>query len=46
MTKEKFQFLEGKQILDAIVAAYESLHIIKLKKIKALILKLDLIKSL
>jgi hypothetical protein len=38
-------FLKGRQIIDAIGTAQEVLHNIKLKKIQALILKLDLKKA-
>jgi hypothetical protein len=38
-------FLKGRQILDAIGTAHECLHSIKMKKLKALILKLDLKKA-
>jgi hypothetical protein len=39
------RFLEGKCIQDAIGRTYESLHSIKKKKLKALVLKLDLRKA-
>jgi hypothetical protein len=42
---EQLGFLKGRQILDAIGTAQECLHSIKLKKLKALILKLDLKKA-
>jgi hypothetical protein len=45
ITKEQFGFLENRQINEAIGIAQETLHSIKTKKSKALILKLDLIKA-
>jgi hypothetical protein len=45
ISKEQFGFLEGGQIIYAIGVVHESLHSIKLKNIKALVLKLDLIKA-
>jgi hypothetical protein len=45
ISKEQFGFLEGKQITDAIGVVHEALHSIKVKNIKALVLKLDLIKA-
>jgi hypothetical protein len=42
---EKLGFLKGRHILDAIGTAHECLHNIKTKKLKALILKLDLKKA-
>jgi hypothetical protein len=45
LSGEKLGFLKGRQILDAIGTAHECLHNIKLKKLKALILKLDLKKA-
>jgi hypothetical protein len=45
LSKEQLGFLKGRQILDAIGTAQECLHNIKIKKSKALILKLDLKKA-
>jgi hypothetical protein len=45
ISKEQFGFLEGRQITDAIGVVQEALHSIKVKNIKALVLKLDLIKA-
>jgi hypothetical protein len=45
ISKEQFGFLEGRQITDAIGVVQEALHNIKVKNIKALVLKLDLIKA-
>jgi hypothetical protein len=45
ISKEQFAFLEGRQIIDAIGVVQEVLHSIKVKNIKALVLKLDLIKA-
>jgi hypothetical protein len=45
LSKEQLGFLKGRQILDAIGMAQECLHSIKVKKSKAMILKLDLKKS-
>jgi hypothetical protein len=45
ISKEQFGFLEGRQITDAIGVAQEALHSIKVKKSKALVLKLDMMKS-
>jgi hypothetical protein len=45
ISKEQFGFLEGRQIIDAIGVVQEALHSIKVKNIKALVLKLDLIKA-
>lgn len=45
VSKEQFGFLDQRQILDAIVVAQESVHSIKVKKLKSLVLKLDLIKA-
>jgi hypothetical protein len=45
LSSEKLGFLKGRQILDAIGTAHECLHNIKTKKLKALILKLDLKKA-
>ena len=45
ISEEQFGFLENCQITDAIVVAQEALHSVKIKGNKALILKLDLIKS-
>ena len=45
LSGEQLGFLKGRQILDAIGTAHECLHSIKTKKLKALILKLDLKKA-
>jgi hypothetical protein len=42
ISNEKLGFLKGRQIIDAIGTAQECLHSIKSKKIKVLVLKLDL----
>jgi hypothetical protein len=45
LAEEQLGFLHGRQILDAVGTAQESLHSIKQKKQRALILKLDLMKA-
>lgn len=45
MTKEKFGFLEDRKIMDVIGVAQEGLHSIKTKKLKSLVLKLDLVEA-
>ena len=45
ISKEQFGFLEGRQIIDAIDIVHEALHSIKVKNIKAMVLKLDMIKA-
>jgi hypothetical protein len=45
LAEEQLGFLHGRQILDAVGTAQESLHGIKQKKQRALILKLDLMKA-
>jgi hypothetical protein len=45
ISKEQFGFLEGRQITDAIGIVQEALHSIKVKNIKAMVLKLDMIKA-
>ena len=45
ISKEQFEFLDNRQILDAIGVAQETMHSIKSKKLKSLILKLDLVKA-
>ena len=45
MSKEQLFFLENRKFLDVIGVAQETMHSIKMKKIKYIILKLDLIKS-
>jgi hypothetical protein len=45
LSSEQLGFLKGRQILDAIGMTQECLHSIKMKKLKALILKLDLKKA-
>jgi len=42
---EQFGFLKGKQIHEAIEVAQEGLHSIKLKKLKAVVIKIDLSKA-
>ena len=45
ISEEQFGFLEGKQIIDAIDIVQEALHSINVKYIKALVLKLNLVKA-
>jgi hypothetical protein len=45
MSKEQFGFLENRHIMEAIGLAQEGLHSIKTKKMKDLILKMDLVKA-
>jgi len=45
ISKEQFGFLDDRQISDAIGVAREALHSIKTKKIKSLVLKLDMMKA-
>jgi hypothetical protein len=45
LSAEQLGFLKGRRIQDAIGAAHESLHSIKKKNLKSLVLKLDLKKS-
>lgn len=45
MSLEQFGFLNNHQIMDAIGVSQKTLHSIKLKKHKYLILKLDLVKA-
>jgi hypothetical protein len=45
LSSKQLGFLQGRQILDAIGTTQECLHSIKIKKSKALILKLDLKKA-
>jgi hypothetical protein len=45
ISKEQFGFLEGRQIIDAIGVVHEALHSIKVKNIKAMALKFDLVKA-
>jgi len=45
ISKEQFDFLEGRQITDTIGVVQEALHNIKVKNIKSLVLKLNLIKA-
>jgi hypothetical protein len=45
MSEEQLGFLKGRQIQDTIGTAQECLHSIKLKKLKAIVLKLDLKKA-
>jgi hypothetical protein len=42
---EQFGFFKGMQIMDAVGVAQECFHTIKTKKLKAIVLKLDLQKS-
>jgi hypothetical protein len=44
-SREQFNFLEGRQIHEVIRVAQEGLHSIKLKKMRAIVIKLDLSKS-
>jgi hypothetical protein len=45
LSEEQLGFLQGRRIQDAIGTTHESLHSIKKKKLKSLILKLDLRKA-
>jgi hypothetical protein len=45
LSLEQFGFLKGRKILDVVGVAQECLHNIKSKKLKALVLKLDLQKA-
>jgi hypothetical protein len=45
LSAEQLGFLQGRRIQDAIGAAHESLHSIKKKNIKSLVMKLDLKKA-
>lgn len=45
ITKEQFGFLEGRQIHEAIGVAQEGMHNIKTKKLKGVVLKIDLSKT-
>jgi hypothetical protein len=45
VSKEKFGFLEGRQIHEAIGVAQEGLHSIKTKKLKGAVLKINLSKA-
>ena len=45
ISDEQFGFLEDRQITDAIAIAQETIHSIKIKNKKALVLKLELIKA-
>jgi hypothetical protein len=45
LSLEKFGFLKGRKILDVVGVAQECIHNIKSKKLKALVLKLDLQKA-
>lgn len=45
ISKEQFGFLHGRQIMDVIGIAYECLHSVKVKKLNALALKMDLVKA-
>jgi hypothetical protein len=45
LSEEQLGFLKGRQILDAIGVAQECIHTIKTKKLKAILLKLDLKKA-
>jgi retron-type reverse transcriptase len=45
LSAEQLGFLKGRRIQDAIGAAHESIHSIKQKNLKALILKIDLKKA-
>jgi hypothetical protein len=44
ISKEQFGFFSNRQILDVVGVAQESIHSIKVKKLKGLILKIDLVK--
>jgi retron-type reverse transcriptase len=45
LSAEQLGFLKGRRIQDAIGAAHECIHSIKLKNLKALIMKIDLKKA-
>jgi hypothetical protein len=45
LSDEQFGFLRGRQIIDAIGTTQECIHSIKVKKLQALILKIDLKKA-
>jgi len=45
LSEEQLGYLKGRQVLDAIGTTHECLHSIKVKKFKAMILKLDLKKA-
>jgi hypothetical protein len=45
LSEEQLGFLKGRQILDAVGVAQECIHNIKTKKLKAILLKLDLKKA-
>jgi hypothetical protein len=45
ISKEQFVFLEGRKITNSIGVVQEDLHNIKVKNIKVMVLKLDLIKA-
>jgi hypothetical protein len=45
LSEEQLGFLKGRQILDAVGVAQECIHSIKTKKLKAILLKLDLKKA-
>ena len=45
ISKEKFNFLSNRKIMDAIRVSQECLHSIKIKKLKDLILNIDLVKA-
>jgi hypothetical protein len=45
LSSEQFGFLKGRQILDVVGVAQECIHNIKSKKLKALVLKMDLQKA-
>ena len=45
ISKEQFNFLSNRKIMDSIRVSQECLHSIKIKKIKDLILNMDLVKA-
>ena len=45
ISKEQFGFLEGRQIHEVVGVAQEGLHSMKTKKIKGVVLKIDLSKA-
>lgn len=45
ISMEQYGFLQGRQIHDAVGVAQEILHSVKLKRLEALILQLDLVKA-
>ena len=42
---EQEGFVEGQQILDGIILVHETIHLLKIKKVRGMFLKLDLSKA-